>query len=484
MIETLIKANEVEKDQIYVEAVGKQIVFIEAALSGLYTHLFYGGAVGGMKTVTIIILFSILCKVYPGSRWVIIRKDRPVLERNTIPSFWKFCPKPFFHPTRYNRTRMEATATNGSQIIFMSENLKQYPDLTNFDGLEVNGAAREECQELSEALDLKLIDRVGRWVVKGAMPPILHLYSANPTQKWIKTIFYTPYTNNTLPDMYFYLPALPYDNPFLTDAYRAALETLKERAPNLYRKRVQGSWDAEDDIQQLISWETIWACEKLIEFIKPEYIPEENTGNIQSDETYRAMGVDVGRFGPDASAWYVLEGNYEKGFNIIHTEKFPKTSVPQVEQKTKELIIDWEIPHHRVFLDVVGLGAGAYDHLVEDGYEIQAFSGGSADDDDFQLEHPDLNQKQIYFNMNSRVGWEVKVLMEAGKIGGIESQELRDDIGVYRYDIKGEKTIHLWGKDLIKKELHRSPDDGDAFKYAVWGAIYDKVGLMPGVIIV
>lgn len=463
----LTNVSEFNDNQVFIQIVGKQKQFFEAALSGKYTHLFYGGAVGGMKTVTLLMLLCLLCKVYPGSRWLVVRKDRPVLVRNTLPSFWKFCPKPFFHPSRYNGQEMKATAANGSQIIFMSENISKDPELTAFDGLEINGALIEEAQETSEALDLKLTDRIGRWSID-PMPPLFHFYSANPTQNWIKQVFYTPFTNGKLPDNYYFLQALPGDNPFLPEAYIKALEELKVRAPNLYRKRVQGSWDAEDEFQQLVSWEDIWKCESLIEF-------------DEGEETYRSMGVDVGRFGSDPSVWYILEGNSKKGFNIIHTEKYDKTSGPQVESKTKELIVEYEIAHHRVWLDIVGLGGFAYDHIVEDGYDIQAFSGGSHGD---ELENTDVDQKYLFHNLNSEAGWQVKIMMEDGKIGGLDSQLLRDDIAVYRYDIKGEKTIHLWPKDIIKKKLHRSPDDGDAFKYAVWGAIYDEVGLMPGIIIV
>lgn len=462
--------DKIEDKQVFIKLNPKQEEFFKIVLSGKYKHVLFGGAVAGSKTVAVLMLLCLLCKAYPKSRWVIIRKDGPVLERNTLPSFWKFCPKPFFHPSRFNGKRLEATASNGSQIIFMSENIARDKQLTAFDGLEVNGAVMEECHELSEDLDLKLADRVGRWSIE-PMPPLLHLYTCNPTQNWVKRVFYTPHSNGTLPDNYYFLQALPRDNPNLPQAYLDALEDLKKRAPNLYSKRVQGSWDAEDDIQQLVSWEKIWACENLIEF-------------TEEDEIYRSMGVDVGRHGSDASVWYILEGNYEKGYNIIHKEKFDKTDGPQVGQKTKELIIEWEVPHHRVFFDIVGLGGFEYDHILDDGYNIQGFSGGSTGDEQFNIEHPDINQKQLFSNMNSKAGWEMKVLMDDEKIGGLTSQTLRDDIAVYRYDIKGEKMIEIWGKNLIKKELHRSPDDGDAFKYAVWGAIYDKVGLVPEIHII
>lgn len=454
----------------------KQDDLIRITLDGKHTRIAYGGAVGGAKTYGILFVLYLLCKIYPGSRWAVIRKNRKVIEQNTIPSFWKTAPRPFFHPHRFNKSKLIATASNGSEILFMGENYEKDKELTDFDGLEVNGAVMEEAHELKLKLFNRLQDRVGRWPLE-FMPPAYIFMTFNPNQGWTKSDIYLPWQDKKLVAPYCFIPALPTDNKdrdtgesYLAQTYWDSLALLKKSAPNLYRKRVQGSWDAEDDVQQLVSWKDIWNCEPAIRFKK------------EDEEDYMtAMGVDVGRYGPDRSVWHVYKGTMAKGFNKIHDEGYDLTDGPEVEQKTKELILKYEIPHHRVWMDVVGLGGPCYDHVVKDGYQIQSFHGGSLPVEQYIEAEEKGKHARLFDKLNSQAAWAVKMLMEAKKLGNIDSEKLRGDIAVYRYDIKGEKTIAVWSKEIIKEKLGRSPDDGDATKYAIWGLMHDTIEPMPGI---
>lgn len=467
---TLKSFEEVTNEQVFLELTDKQEELLNVILDGKHRRILFGGAVGGAKTVGCLSVLEVLCRIFPGSRWVVVRKDNPTLKRNTLPSFWKFCPKPFFHPSRYNKQEQVATALNGSQIIFMSENFKDDPELTRFDGLEVNGALMEQGEELQEATYLKLVDRIGRWKLL-IMPIPFILLSCNPHQGYLKEMFYMPWSEKRLELPYFFLQALPSDNPHLDKEYLEGLEELKKRAPNLYRKRVLGSWEAEDDIQQLIAWESLWGCEKLLKHTRQE----------RKDGLITSLGIDVGRFGRDPSKWYVLEGNLSRGFNIIKKIGYPKTSGPQVEHMTKKLIDEYDIYHDRAWMDVVGLGGPILDHLHKDGYEIQAFNGGSKPIEQFVENEKKDGKNYLFDNLNSQASWNLKILIDEGRIGGIKEEKLRNDLAAYGYDIKGEKKIAVWSKDRVKAKIKRSPDDGDALKYGVWGAIHDTIEPLPGV---
>jgi len=469
--ETLRRVDELrDKDRVFLDLTDKQQELFDLVMSGKFRRILFGGAVGGAKTVGVLAVLYALCRIFPGSRWAVIRKDYPVLKRNTLPSFWQTCPRPFFHPSKFNKLDFVATAANGSQILFLSENIKSDPDLLNLDGLEVNGAVLEQGEELDKKTLLKMIDRVGRWRLP-IMPPSFILITCNPHQGYLKELFYTPWETNSLKPPYRFIQALPSDNPHLTEDYIESLEELKVLAPNLYKKRVQGSWEAEDDIQQLIGWDSLWKCESKIKFPKP---PKTEKEKKEYKELYRSLGIDVGRFGKDPSVWYVFEGNLHYGFNVIYKERVEKTSGPQVEQITKRIIKKFEIPHHRTWMDIVGLGAFALDHLHQDGYEIQSFVGGSAPKEQF------VQGGFLFKSLNCQVAWNVKILIEDGMIGNIDNDRLRGDLAAYGYDIKGEKVIEVWSKDVIKKKIKRSPDDGDSFKYGVWGAIYDTIVPLPG----
>jgi hypothetical protein len=469
-------ADNLESNTIAMDSTDKQQLLLQIVLSFTYTRILFGGAVGGAKTWGWLFVLYVLCRMFPGSRWVFIRKDTKVLHRNTIPSFWRSCPKPFFHRSRFNQTYLTAKAHNGSEIVFMGENYDKDKELTAFDGLECNGAVMEEAHELTETLFIKLNDRVGRWALdSGIELPAFIFLGCNPTQGWLKKMFYTPMKEGKLEIPYYFLQSLPDDNPYLPQTYWDSLAELKKISPRIWRKRVKGSWEAEDDIQQLISWSVLHECDKEIEFTDEER---------ESELFFQAMGVDVGRYGPDPSVWYVIEGMQEKGFNVIHTEKYDKTSGPQVEQKTKELIGKFGLFHFRVFMDTVGLGGPCYDHLIDDGFEIQAFSGGSTKGIQTVTANDGITQLPRFNNLNSQAKWILKEKAEAGLLGGFETDILKEDLSVYRYDIKGEKTIHVWGKEIIKEKLQRSPDDGDSYTYAVWAAYFDTIQPMPGIAVV
>ena len=58
-----------------IEPTKKQEQMIAAALSGKYTMILFGGAVGGAKTAGLYLLFLIAQKIFPGIQVYFVRKD-------------------------------------------------------------------------------------------------------------------------------------------------------------------------------------------------------------------------------------------------------------------------------------------------------------------------------------------------------------------------------------------------------------------------
>jgi len=95
----------------------------------------YGGAIRGGKTFAGIGALLLLAKMYPKSKWCIVRDTLQTLKRTTIPSFNKVCPQSFIKS--YNQDTQTVTLSNDSQIIFMGENYADDKELNRFKGLEV-----------------------------------------------------------------------------------------------------------------------------------------------------------------------------------------------------------------------------------------------------------------------------------------------------------------------------------------------------------
>lgn len=234
----------------------RQNEFIKAALSGLYKYLLFGGAIRGGKSYVAIGLAILLCKMFPGSRWAITRKDLPTLKRNTIPTFNAIRPSSFVGAI--NQSTWTATCTNGSEIVFFPESAKGDKDLDRWKGLEVNGFIHEEMNEISEKSFDKSIERAGTWKCPGKnKPPILVIGTCNPSKGYVKESFYDKWKDGTLEAPWFYLPASIDDNPHLDQDYLDSIETMRTRRPKAYRRFVLGDWDALDEEDQIISKDDI-----------------------------------------------------------------------------------------------------------------------------------------------------------------------------------------------------------------------------------
>lgn len=221
----------------------KQIEFIEAVFSGKHTVIIYGGSIRSGKSFSAFAITIMLCKMYPKSRWAIIRKDQPTIEKNVFPSFDKVVPTDFIsRDSRRSTINPQVTFTNGSQIIFFAENYSRDKELNRFKGLEVNGFVPDEINELQEETFFKMIERAGSYIIPDGLkqPPPLIFGTVNPSPGWVKNIIHTPSIDGTIKDEWLFIPASIFDNIYLTAKY---LESLKSLPYYHYQVFVLGSWD-------------------------------------------------------------------------------------------------------------------------------------------------------------------------------------------------------------------------------------------------
>jgi hypothetical protein len=248
----------------------KQQAFMEAVFSQKYRELYYGGAIRGGKSFAVMLVLFVLCRVFPGSRWAVVRKDLPTIRRNLLPVFEKIRAGTGDFMGRVLHDTWTATAKNGSQIIFFPESLQEDPQYNRWRGLEVNGLWLEEANELAKTSYHKAKERAGSWVIPRTKQrpnphqplPFIFLTS-NPAGNWVKSEFYLPWKTGTLKPYQFYLPATPHDNPYLTPDYLASLEELPERD---YKIFVQGDWDE-------LSGAALEELDPRVHLITPQPIP-------------------------------------------------------------------------------------------------------------------------------------------------------------------------------------------------------------------
>ena len=202
----------------------------------------FGGGIRGTKTWGSLAALISLCRVFPGSRWAVIRKDLQRLRDTTLPSFEKLRTLTGGFVGPVNQQRWEAECRNGSVILFRGENIDKDPELLRFHGYEVNGFLNEEADELSERTLIKEIERAGTWIIPNAeQPPAYILNTFNPCANWPRRRFYLPWRDGQLKAPYAFIPSTAADNPYISDAQRDAWREMPE---NEYNRFVLGDWEA------------------------------------------------------------------------------------------------------------------------------------------------------------------------------------------------------------------------------------------------
>lgn len=252
----------------------KQQEFIDAVFSGKYSFLCYGGAMGGGKSYVCLALLILLCRVYPKSKWCVIRESLPTLKRTSLETFKKLVPSNFVK--NYNQSEQIYTFTNGSQILFLAEDYQNDKDFDRFKGLEVNGFLLEQIEELHEDLLKVCFVRAGRWMIDKMPPKPLIIANVNPTLMWPKAKIYDRYVKGTLPDDWFYEPAKISDNPILFND-EAYMHNVTAHLDDLTRRRlIDGDWNAfANEKAFLYNF-------KLEKHVIPEYTPNRHLPIIAS----------------------------------------------------------------------------------------------------------------------------------------------------------------------------------------------------------
>ena len=168
------------------------------ASSGEYQFILVGGTVRSGKTYFILAFFIFMCKLFPGAKYIVVRKNLQRIKDTVFPTFDNICPPNFIkeEPTQHNS--WTARFKNGSQILFFAENKERDKELKRFRGLEADGFGFEEMDISFDGFMMGL-QRTGTWKMgerkeaknRGeAIPPQIVLGTSNPQQGWVKTEIY------------------------------------------------------------------------------------------------------------------------------------------------------------------------------------------------------------------------------------------------------------------------------------------------------
>ena len=331
----------------------KQKTYYKALVSGKYRYMLYGGAVGGGKSFLTIGLMHMFASRFPNTRWGIFRKNLSVIKKTSIPTFRKIIRleddnsraiQTLQHSDFINENRSDNVVyyKNGSQLIFSGADVTKDPELLDLSGLELTGAVMEEANQMPEKVFTILKTRVGRWEnAKYQIPPII-LLTCNPDKGWVKETFYDPWSEGEMKKHYYYLPALPSDNPHNTPEYLESLDDL----PDSERARLRdGNWDFSSDKYQLVHF--VWMKDLFHDTDIDTMLAE------RSNRFKVSLGVDVAGGGADSTVFAFFVGD-----TLTHFEEHHTDDKVVIAEMIADRMQRYEISGENVGVDSVGEGSG------------------------------------------------------------------------------------------------------------------------------
>lgn len=412
----------------------------------IHTQIGYGGAASGGKSYLGCFWITANCLAYPGTGWLLGRRDLVNLRRTTLLTLFKLwaeqdIPKDWYN---YNQQNNIITFNNGSQIfLFDLAHQPSDPLYTRLGGLELTGAFIDEANEVDESAINIIVTRLGRRKNKefDLTPKLLECF--NPDKGHIYQRYYKLWKENQLPGYRAFIKALPTDNPHTTPEY---INQLKS-ADKITRERLLlGNFEYDDDPGTLVRYDAI------VDLFT-------NTVDSGGD---RYITADIARFGADKTVIVVWEG-----LRAYHIEVHDGISLDTSARKIAQLAQIERVPYSHILIDETGVGSGVVDMLRG----TKGFVAGAK-----PFENPFTHKTEAYVNLKTQCIYKMAELMGDHKVAirvtdehGVDilptetRSHIIEELEQWRaIKIDSDQKMKVRPKDEVKEVLGRSPDVSDA----------------------
>lgn len=403
------------------------------------THIFYGGAAGGGKSLLGCYWLLKNCFKYPGSRWVLGREVLKRLKETTLLTLWEVCSLQGITNAYYvyNQQSEQIIFSNGS-IIFLKD-LKFYPTDPNFDSLgslEICGAFIDEAPELTWKAISVLFSRC-RYKLDEFGIGVKILLSGNPSKGWLYKEFYKPSKEGTMLPSRAFIKALVTDNPYISKDYILNLKSLPKE---LKERLFYGNFEYDGDPRALIGYDAI----------------------IRSANSYRQplnathISADIARYGRDRSIIVLWDGW------DAYVYAYEKQGVDIIAGIIKDFAVEFKVPNSKIIVDDDGVGGGVVDILRCRGFINNSKPLAAEFDDEGHLIRGNYTnlKSQCYFLFAKMVNLDaIKIFVRAEERDLLIEEMEQIKQAVENFDVK---KLAIISKDEVKEHIGRSPDITDA----------------------
>ena len=225
------------------------------------------------------------------------------------------------------------------------------------------------------------------------------------------------------------------------DSKRVSKEFIEEisvrygRQSNQFRVRCEGKFPLSDE-----------------DAIIPRHLVESAVGrDVEPVGGPVIMGVDVARFGSDSSAICLRQGNSilgdgvktRKGLNTMQVVGWVRSEIEDLKKKKLEI--------ESVNIDVIALGAGVVDRLLEEGIDCRGVNVSEA---------PSIAGQHL--NLRSELWERCREWFEGLDVVIPNDGALIEELCGVRYSFSSTGKQKVESKDEIRRRLGSSPDRADA----------------------
>ena len=412
----------------------------------------FGGGKGGGKTVGGVNIYAHDVSQYKDGVFVVMRKNKTVLDITTKESFRRFFPDEMILNKKDSAGVAIWDLIHNNQLWFWAADITKDPDYEKTRGVEASAIIVDQFEEFPDLLYQilpSLLRRPAFHVETGTQLPgyIYATCNPKPGRHWLKKSF----IDSDLTGHKF-IQSLAKDNPLLPEGYLES--AFSEMSKPLRDMLERGLWDVDE------------ASFKVIlnhEFDKAVRDPDMHHPAV-------AGGVDIGLGRPDKTIIYAVN----KFGHAYKQDEFEIYDTMEQYQRIKPFVEQIKMRRGKVRIDSGGIGKGVYDRLRGSfGSTIQGvdFAGGDTKPVKKLIDGKWQKVKQ-YKNKRAEIYFDTAEGIRNGQIGVQFNTELAEEIDVTYYKPE-DGAFQLVDKKEIKLDLGRSPDHADAFALAC-SAFLDK----------
>lgn len=416
----------------------------------IHTEIFYGGGAGGGKSFMGCFWLINNCVNYPGSRWLMGRAILKDLKESTLLTFFHVCKIigwTINEDFKYNQIEGTIKWVNGSEIYL--QDLFLYPSDPEFDSLgstEYTGVFIDEASQITEKAKNIAMSRIRYKLDEFKLIPKM-LIASNPTKNFLYSQFYKPWKEGKLEPFRAFVPALVYDNPFISKYYAENLQKLDKVSKE---RLLYGNFEYDDDPTRLFDYDAI-----LDMF----------TNEAERGEKY--VTVDVAGRGRDKTVITIWDG-------LFIEEIILKDNISNIE--LDEILTKRNIPRSKCLVDEDGVGFG----LVKDTKGVKGFVN-NAQPIKKEDEREEEKVQHNYANLKSQCWFTLANYVNAGKIGiyrnvPIDTKKLiiEDLEQIKQKDPGKDRPLRVLTKEEIKEFIGRSTDCGDSMMMRMYFTFLKK----------